>query len=405
MKIMKTTKIVLMALAAALMAGCYNDFDNPAPAPVWTDAQVEATGAKLISIAEVKQIFIDQFGSLSGTGSNSSWNDTKYYQFDQDLYIKGKVISNDREGNVYKSLFLQDETAAIEIRLTNGNFLTYHMGEYNEAKTEIPSQWVYVLLRGLYIGNYRMMLSIGNGPTDSYNAVGEHKFYANSNIELADEIAAHVLPGEPATLVVGEDIKVVNSSNYTELGEADFGRLIRFEGLECYYAGVDTQESLYPETYPDYVKPAPLHNGSYEQIYPSWIYTDIRPIVNKPWYEWAFSHNTTNLYGSVCFVYNPNPQYTSDKGVYMVRTSGYSRFSGRRVVKDGAVGTITGIYGIYSKESNYSGGSRDYATYQLTLNRYADLEFAEEDFLTAAEVEALTPADSYVTPDVEGEVD
>ncbi len=402
---MKTTKIIVsILLAAVACTGCYNDFDTPQPARVWSDGDIEATGAEYVTIAEVKQMFIDRFGSLSGTGINSSWDNTKSFQFEENLYIKGKVISNDRDGNVYKSLYLLDSTAAIEVRLTNGNFLTYHMGTYNEDRTEIPSQWVYVLLKDLWLGNYRMMLSIGNGPTDSYNAVGEHKFYANSNIELADEIAAHVLPGEETKLVVGEDIKVVDQTNYQDLGEADFGRLIRFEGVECYYAGVDTQERLSADS-ASYERPAPLRNGSYDQIYPSWIYTDVRPIVNKPWYQWAFSHSTTNLYGSVCFVYNPAPKYTSDKGVYMVRTSGYSRFSGRNVVKDGAVGTITGIYSIYSQRSDYTGGERDYATYQITLNRFEDIEFAEDDFLTDAEVEALTPADSYVTPDVESDID
>ena len=108
-----------------------------------------------------REYFIDKFGGLSGTGSNSSWSNTKYYRFEENLYIKGKVISNDEEGNIFKSLFLYDGTGAIEVRLTNGNYLKYHMGDYNEARTEIPSQWVYVLLKDLYIGNYRMMLSIG----------------------------------------------------------------------------------------------------------------------------------------------------------------------------------------------------------------------------------------------------
>lgn len=164
---MKTFKIVLTALTAVLFAACYNDFDDPTPAKPYTDADIEAMGAEHISIADMKrEYFIDKFGGLSGTGSNSSWSNTKYYRFEENLYIKGKVISNDEEGNIFKSLFLYDGTGAIEVRLTNGNYLKYHMGDYNEARTEIPSQWVYVLLKDLYIGNYRMMLSIGNGPTD-----------------------------------------------------------------------------------------------------------------------------------------------------------------------------------------------------------------------------------------------
>ncbi len=389
---MKKIQIVLMIVAAALFTSCYNDFDTVEPEKIWTDSDFK--DCELISINDLKkEFFMDKFGGLSNTGSNGSWSDTKSYQIDRDVYIKGKVISNDREGNIFKSLFLQDESGAIEIRLTNGNFLRYHMGIYNEARTEIPSQWVYVKLKGLYIGNYRMMLSIGNGPSESYNAVGEHKFYANSNIEQAAQIKAHVFPGEPATLVVGKDIKVITPENYLEALKCpeDFGRLIRFERIKCHYAGVKNQDG---------VQKAPLKNGQYDQIYPSWIYTDIRPIVNKAWYRMAYSHHSVNLFGSVCFTYNEDAQYTSDKGVYMVRTSGYSRFSDKPVVKDGRVGNITGIYGIYSKRSDFTGGSYDFATYQLSISHFMDLEFEADDFLTDAEVEAMTPADSYETPNV-----
>ncbi|MEG1645203.1 MAG: DUF5689 domain-containing protein [Alistipes sp.] len=378
---MKIYKIAWLIVVGVLFAGCYNDFDNPAPAQVYTDADMTAMGATHRTIADVKKVFTDKFGSISNTGGNTSWEDTKYYQFEENLYIKGKVISDDEEGNIYKSLFLQDETGGIEIKLTNGNFLKYHMGQY-----------VYVLLKNLFIGNYRMMLSIGGHPTDSYNAVGEHKFYANSNLELPSIINAHVFAGKRSTLVLGEDIKQVNATNYTQLSEADFGRLIQFEGLTCHYAGVKNQDGVTNPT---------LKNGNFDQIYPSWIYTDIRPIVNKPWYTMAFSVKGTCLYGSVCFTYNVQAKYTSDKGVYQLRTSGYSQFAGRSVPRDGAVGTITAIYGIYSKRSNYEGGAKDFANYQLSMNRFADLKFAATDFLTAEKVKELTPADSYVTPDVD----
>ena len=50
-----------------------------------------------------------------------------------------------------------------------------------ERGITIKSQWVYVRLDGLYLGNYRMMLSIGGAPSDGINTAGNHKFYANSN--------------------------------------------------------------------------------------------------------------------------------------------------------------------------------------------------------------------------------
>lgn len=68
------------------------------------------------------------------------------------------------------------------------------------------------------------------------------------------------------------------------------------------------------------------------------------------------------------------------------------------------MGNVTGIFAIYSQQSTYKGGSGDYATYQVSLNRYSDLDFADSDFLTDTEVARMTPADSYVTPEVD-EVD
>ena len=39
---------------------------------------------------------------------------------EDDVVIKGKVISSDAEGNVYKSLYLVDDSGAIEVKLTTG---------------------------------------------------------------------------------------------------------------------------------------------------------------------------------------------------------------------------------------------------------------------------------------------
>lgn len=92
-------------------------------------------------------------------------------------YIKGKVISSDRQGNIYKSLYIYDGTAGIELKLYNGLYLDFLL---DLASKPIKSQWVYVRLDGLYLGNYRMMLSIGGAPSDGINTAGNHKFYANS---------------------------------------------------------------------------------------------------------------------------------------------------------------------------------------------------------------------------------
>ena len=97
--------------------------------------------------------------------------------------------------------------------------------------------------------------------------------------------------------------------------------------------------------------------------------------------------NATNLYGSVLFSYdNAMPTSTLKAGVYVVRTSGYSRFAGKPVVRDGAKGDILAIFGIYSKSWTYP-----YGAYQLTVSRYQDIMFAQSDYLTDDEVLANTP--------------
>ena len=410
MNTMKITKIFAIIAAAVLAVGCYEKFEDVEVYPLMTDSSFEAQfpNAEQITILELKQAF----GEISNTGVNSAWGNTKYKLIgedifaDRDVYIKGKVISNDEEGNIYKSLHIQDHTAGIELKLNNNVGLKYKYGT-----------WVYVRLNGLYLGNYRMMLSLGGAPSESYNKAGEHKFYANSNLELQEIIDRHVFAGEKAELNVGTydewladphsvDIITVTPENYETVfpnskeREKMFGRLIRFENLECHYAGVPNQDGV---TNPG------LKSGSFENIYPSWLYSDPRPTVSKGWYQWAFKEEITgrSLYGSVCFTYNPEATVCSANGVYALRTSGYSRFARRNVCKDGEKANITAIYGIYSQQSTYKGNADDYASYQLTISSYSDIEFhnGEAALLTDEQVKALTTEDMKTVPwiDEEGE--
>lgn len=442
---MKITKIFTLLAAALMAVGCYEKFSDVESLPLVDDASFEEMfpEAERITIAELK----NAFGPISNTGVNSGWNNTIYKLVGEDIfvgrdvYIKGKVISDDTEGNIYKSLHIQDATSGIELKLNNNVGLKYKKGS-----------WVYVRLEGLYLGNYRMMLSLGGAPSESWNKAGEHKFYANSNLEIQSIIDKHVFAGEMSELKVGSyadwksnpesvDIITVTPDNYIEVFNADkvkltaadgssfemvqrelmFGRLMRFEGLECHYAGVPNQDG---------VTNLPMKSGSYDNIYPSWLYTDPRPTVTKAWYQWAFKEEITgrSLYGSVCFMYDReekmntcyeekvdedgntviiNKWYCSLNGVYTLRTSGYSRFARRNVCKDGEKATITAIYGIYAQKSDYKANADDWASYQLSISSYSDLEFenGEAALLTDEQVAQLTTEDMKTVPwiDEEGE--
>ena len=437
MKLNKLFAIIAVALSAV---GCIEqEFTLVQPESKFNDDSFQAMfpEAEQISIAELKYAY----GTISGKGENAAWSNTvfkvigeeKYsHKYDvktpiifegQDLYIKGKVISDDTEGNVYKTLYIQDETSGIEIKLNNNVGLKYKKGT-----------WVYVRLTGLYLGNYRMMLSLGGPPSESYNKAGEHKFYANSNLELQSIIDQHVFAGESAgELKVGNfvqwqdapesvDIITVTPDNYLQVfspsnvtlegkftksfqmkqRELMYGRLMRFEGLECHYAGVPApkfdEEGNIIGTY---TNPG-LKSGDFENIYPSWLYSDPRPTVSKGWYRWAFKEEITgrSLYGSVCFTYDPAATLCSAHGLYTLRTSGYSRFARQPICKDGEKATITAIYGIYAKNTSYTADANDYASYQLTISSINDIEFENGDaaLLTEEQVEYLTTEDMKTVP-------
>ena len=80
-------------------------------------------------------------------------------KIDKDIVIKGQVISSDLSGNVYRSVYIQDETGAIEVKLGK-------TGLYNDYKL---GQWIYVKCSGLTLGSYEGMLQLGyTDPTGEY---------------------------------------------------------------------------------------------------------------------------------------------------------------------------------------------------------------------------------------------
>lgn len=368
-------KVWMMLAVAFTTVSCYDDFDTPAPQVIYQDE--DFSDLELKTIEEVKQMYIDAHKTLADNGSNGSWNDTKYLQIEDDIYIKGKVQSSDEEGNVYKSIYVCDQTGAIEVKLGTGNYLNYPVGHFDPETGTMPSTYVYVKLKDLYIGNYRMMLSIGDAPSSSYNKCGEHKFYANSNIENPSTISKHVFLGEPTELSVAEgDILEITAANMNEIychagnykGDEEkalevMGRLVWIKDVTCVYGEVDGN------------------------IYPSWMDTNVRPVVSKYWYNWGFNAKeypaAANLYGSVLFTMDgKKPSLMGEKaGIYVVRSSGYARFAGKPIVRNGAKGHILGHIAIYGKYW------ADYATYQLTINRLEDIMFDEEDFITDEEAD------------------
>lgn len=341
----KIFKLFMLAVVTLGFSGCYNEFEEPAPAKVWT--KEDFSGSKLISIKDFKQLFYKEYGN----GASSLG---KTLEITEDYVISGKVISSDQAGNVYKSVYIYDESSesrsdsgeripgtgsAIELKLMVSNYVYFHVG-----------QTLFVKTKGLAIGSYRYMLSVGGMPT----AEDISKGYANRNLESTLFVDQHVFKGELGR-VTEEDILVVNSNDYkTKLSDDALGCLVRFEGL-TYKEGTFEKDK-----YPQYLETT-YPNGSTTADYANKYYAEegLTP-------TYAYSYNGNRYYGSSLFCYD---NATTTSGNYIVRVSGYSNFALQPLPSDGATGDITAIY---TKYSSKSGG---FIKYQLLINSINDINF------------------------------
>ncbi len=145
-------KYIGFGLAVAAMVGlvsCQADMDTP-------ELEVpQATVRANMTILELKQEFENRTEQV-GVKENG------------DHYIiHGRVVSSDASGNIYKSLVLQDETAALAFSINQGSL-------YNEYRL---GQDIVVDLTGLYIGYYRGLQQVG-APGEAYNGQPQLGFMA-----------------------------------------------------------------------------------------------------------------------------------------------------------------------------------------------------------------------------------
>lgn len=126
----KILQYALLALVSStLFVACVKqDFDEP---PAFQDCEIESN----TTIAELKELF--QVG-----GS---------VLIEDDLIIEGVVVADDRSGNYFRSLIMQDETAGIEVRF-NATEL------YNDYPI---GRLIYIRCKGLSITDFNGLIQLG----------------------------------------------------------------------------------------------------------------------------------------------------------------------------------------------------------------------------------------------------
>ena len=144
---MKTKKYILFALAVlglttSCMKGSWDAPSDEVGMSAYGNQDIKATNLK--TIAEVKALFATEI------------NGNSLKQVTQPMQIMGLVTGNDVGGNIYNSLYIQDNTGAIAISVGQGGLY----GAFSVGQT------VLIELNGLFIGGYGKQPQIGTTYTN-----------------------------------------------------------------------------------------------------------------------------------------------------------------------------------------------------------------------------------------------
>lgn len=140
---MKLTKYLLPVAFAAMMTACDTCDMDPVLPPVQAPTAPTIDAEANMTILELKQQYwTTNSRSLTQIGLNADGDS---------IFVRGRVVSSDVTGNLYKQVVLRDETAAITFMLAiNDVYKAYPYGAE-----------LFVNVTGLYIGMYNNFMQIG----------------------------------------------------------------------------------------------------------------------------------------------------------------------------------------------------------------------------------------------------
>ncbi len=215
---MKHIKLYLTALlfAALGFTSCNDEFDTPPlTGPV-------ATLQPNTTISELKALY---------------WQDATNYvdtvgltEDGHHMVIKGRVVSSDASGNIYKNLVIQDETAAITFSI-NGTDL------YNSYRL---GQEVVIDVTNMYIGKYSGLQQFGfpdNDPSFGWQTTFMPLEFFKEHVQLnglPDASKVDTLTTTMSALPGATDIQGIQNMQ---------SRLVRFDNVSWQEAGQPFAES------------------------------------------------------------------------------------------------------------------------------------------------------------------
>lgn len=137
----------------------------------------------------------------------------------EDVILSGIVIADDKSGNFYKSVVVQDETGGISVKIDDYNlFTSYPIGRK-----------VYIKAKGLYLGDYNGMIEIGGAVDNS----GSRPVVSGIAAKLAEQ---YVIKGSLNNEIIAKKVSVA------ELNEALQNTLVVLENYE--FRSSDTSKTF-----------------------------------------------------------------------------------------------------------------------------------------------------------------
>lgn len=195
MKNYKTNSWIMMAgfvlLTSLVITSCKREYTDP---PVIGAPDIVAN----ITIRDVK----------------ARYSSGMPVEITDDAIIEGIVSCDDRSGNYYQQIAIQDATGGVLLRLAGNN----HFNNYPVGRK------IFVKLKGLYLGQYNGTLQFGGGIDAPFAAAGGVTLLASN---LQDQ---HIIKGALNQPLVP---KVVNVSQLTtNLQDEHVSTLIKLVGFE-----------------------------------------------------------------------------------------------------------------------------------------------------------------------------
>ena len=192
-------RICLLFAALSVFTACERDYDGP---PIEEPTYAVDADANLLTIADIR--------TLGAAVTSSS-----VYTFTGDNDVLRAVITGtDITGNIYKKIYVQDETGNIEIEINQS-------GIYKDFS---EGQEIFLDLKGLCISMYGGELQIGD-PNGESNRIAYEDFKAR----------AHKNGWAKAS-----NITVKNINDFSTIQESDRFALVTVENVKFEAGGINT---------------------------------------------------------------------------------------------------------------------------------------------------------------------